>query len=161
MCESAPAVTEALDPSRVCAIKTHTQRYAFQLRASKKLLMRPVDNEGGVMRRQIRSCGRPSSNPAVNQVDRREAILKYTTKEQRGIEIGPWYNPIASKRDGYRCLVFDVFDSKTLRKRAIDDPNIPASSIPLIEDVDLVGSSTRIGELIRARGEAGTFDYVV
>ena len=31
----------------------------------------------------------------------------------------------------------------------------------MIEDVDLVGSSTHIGELVRARGEAGTFDYVV
>ena len=31
----------------------------------------------------------------------------------------------------------------------------------MIEDVDLVGSCTHIGELVRARGEAGTFDYVV
>jgi SAM-dependent methyltransferase len=94
-------------------------------------------------------------------VDRRDAILKYTTKEQRGIEIGPWFNPIASKREGYRCLVLDVFDSETLRKRAADDPNIAAASIPMIEDVDLVGSSTHIGELVRARGEAGAFDYIV
>ena len=94
-------------------------------------------------------------------MDRREAILKYTTKEQRGIEIGPWFNPIAPKRDGYRCLSLDVFDTETLRKRAVDDPNIAATSIPLIEDVDLVGSSTHLGELVRARGEAGTFDYVV
>ena len=54
-----------------------------------------------------------------------------------------------------------MFDSETLRKRAADDPNIAAKSIPLIEDVDLVGSSTHLGELVRARGEAGTFDYVV
>ena len=94
-------------------------------------------------------------------MDRRSAILKYTTKEQRGIEVGPWFNPIASKRDGYRCLVLDVFDSETLRKRAAGDPNIAAASVPLIEDVDLVGSSTHIGELVRARGEAGTFDYIV
>jgi SAM-dependent methyltransferase len=95
------------------------------------------------------------------EVDRRDAILKYTTKEQRGIEIGPWFNPIASKREGYRCLVLDVFDSETLRKRAADDPNIAPASIPMIEDVDLVGSSTQIAELVRARGEAGTFDYIV
>lgn len=94
-------------------------------------------------------------------MDRRDAILKYATKEQRGIEIGPWFNPIAPKREGYRCLTLDVFDSKTLRKRAADDPNISATSAAMIEDVDLVGSSTRIGELVRARGEAGTFDYVV
>jgi SAM-dependent methyltransferase len=94
-------------------------------------------------------------------MDRRDAILKYATKEQRGIEIGPWFNPIAPKREGYRCLTLDVFDSETLRKRAADDPNISAASAAMIEDVDLVGSSTRIGELVRARGESGTFDYVV
>lgn len=95
------------------------------------------------------------------KVDRRDAILKYITRNKRGLEIGPWFNPIAPKREGYRCLVLDVFNSETLRKRAVDDPNIAAASIPLIEDVDLVGSSTHIGELVRARGEAGTFDYVV
>ena len=71
-------------------------------------------------------------------MDRRNAILKYTTKEQRGIEIGPWFNPIASKREGYRCLVLDVFDLETLRKRAADDPNIAAASVPMIEDVEFV-----------------------
>jgi SAM-dependent methyltransferase len=94
-------------------------------------------------------------------MDRRDVVLKYTTKEQRGIEIGPWFNPIAPKRDGYKCLVLDVFDSETLRRRAVEDPNVPAESIPMIEDVDLIGPCTQIGELVRARGEAGTFDYVV
>lgn len=94
-------------------------------------------------------------------MDRRDAILKYTTKEQRGIEIGPWFNPIAPKREGYRCLVLDVFDSETLRERAAKDPNIPAGGAAMIEDVDLVGSSTHIGDLVRARGESGTFDYIV
>ena len=63
-------------------------------------------------------------------MDRRDAILKYITKEQRGIEIGPWFNPLAPKREGYSCLALDVFDSETLRKRAVDDPNIAAASIP-------------------------------
>ena len=94
-------------------------------------------------------------------MDRRQSILKYTTKDQRGIEIGPWFNPIAPKREGYRCLSLDVFDSETLRTRAAGDPNIAPEFIPLIEDVDLVGSCTHIGELVKARGEAGTFDYVV
>jgi hypothetical protein len=31
----------------------------------------------------------------------------------------------------------------------------------MIEDVDLIGSSTHLGELVRARGESGTFDYVL
>jgi SAM-dependent methyltransferase len=94
-------------------------------------------------------------------VNRHESILKYITKEQLGIEIGPWFNPIAPKREGYRCLVLDVFDTETLRKRASEDPNIASESIPMIEDVDLVGSSTQVAELVRSRGEAGAFDYIV
>ena len=31
----------------------------------------------------------------------------------------------------------------------------------MIEEVDLVGSCTHIGKLVRARGEAGKFDYIV
>src|SRR4051812_21528373 len=94
-------------------------------------------------------------------MDRRDAILKYATKQQLGIEIGPWFNPIAAKRDGYRCLPLDVFDAETLRKRAADDPNISEAAAAMIEDVDLIGSSTHIGELVRARSEAGIFDYIV
>jgi SAM-dependent methyltransferase len=94
-------------------------------------------------------------------MDRQDAILKYATKQHRGIEIGPWFNPLAPKRDGYQCLALDVFDSETLRKRAADDPNISDAAAAMIEDVDLVGSSDHIGELVRARGEAGTFDYIV
>src|SRR3954469_3901878 len=94
-------------------------------------------------------------------MDRRDAILKYATKQQRGIEIGPWFNPIAPKREGYQCLALDVFDSQTLRQRAAVDPNISHEAAEMIEEVDLVGSSTHVGELVRARGEAGSFDYIV
>jgi len=94
-------------------------------------------------------------------MDRRQLILKYVTKNQRGIEIGPWFNPIAPKREGYRCLVLDVFDAATLRQRATADPNVDKSMVPLIEEVDFVGSSTSIGDLVQGMGQAGTFDYIV
>jgi SAM-dependent methyltransferase len=89
-------------------------------------------------------------------MDRRQSILKYATKEQRGIEIGPWFNPIAPKREGYRCSALDVFDTEALRKRPADDPNIPAASVAMME----VGASTHIGDGPSA-WEASAFDYVV
>ncbi|WP_250529159.1 class I SAM-dependent methyltransferase [Caballeronia sp. ATUFL_F1_KS4A] len=94
-------------------------------------------------------------------MDRRESILKYISKSQAGIEIGPWFSPIAPKRDGYQCLVLDVFDTATLRERASKDPNVHQSLIANIEEVDLIGSSTKIGELIGARGQRNAFDYIV
>ncbi|WP_144144857.1 class I SAM-dependent methyltransferase [Paraburkholderia sp. BCC1884] len=94
-------------------------------------------------------------------MDRRAAVLKFLTKDMRGLEIGPWYNPLAPKAEGYNCLVLDVFDLETLRARARSFPNIPVTHWDKIEEVDVLGSSTHIDQLIEARGELGTFDYIV
>ncbi|WP_428391958.1 class I SAM-dependent methyltransferase [Lichenicoccus sp.] len=92
---------------------------------------------------------------------RRDLIMKDISVGQRGIEVGPWFNPLAPKREGYNCLSMDVFDTETLRSRANADPHITAQQLMDIEDVDLVGSSIAIGDLIEARGGSGTFDYIV
>src|SRR5580658_539233 len=102
---------------------------------------------------------KPPSEDA--RMDRREQILKHITKRQRGIEIGPWFAPLAAKRDGYNCLSFDVFDTETLRKNAEGDPFVDSSCVSSIEGVDIVGSSTEICDIIAARGELSTFDYIV
>ena len=92
---------------------------------------------------------------------RRDLIMKHVSADRRGIEVGPWFNPLAPKREGYNCLSMDVFDTETLRLRARADPHITAEQLIDIENVDIVGSSIAIGDLIEARGEAGTFDYIV
>jgi SAM-dependent methyltransferase len=94
-------------------------------------------------------------------MDRREQLLKHITKWQKGIEIGPWFAPLAPKREGYNCLSFDVFDTETLKKNAEDDPLLDNSGVSSIETVDIVGSSTEILDVIAARGELGTFDYII
>ena len=94
-------------------------------------------------------------------MDRREQILKHVTKDKKGLEIGPWFAPLAPKREGYNCLSLDVFDTETLRKKAEQDPAIPKSSIPLIEEVDILGTATDIEDAIAARDAAGTFDYII
>jgi hypothetical protein len=81
-------------------------------------------------------------------MDRRDAVLKFLTKDMRGLEIGPWFNPLAPKAEGYNCLVLDVFDSDALRERARSVANVPMILWDRIEDVDVVGSSTHIDELI-------------
>jgi hypothetical protein len=88
-------------------------------------------------------------------------ILKYASKAGLGIEVGPWFNPMAPKRDGYNCLVLDVFDVDTLRKRALDDPNVATEMVGRIEDVELLGSSVEIDKLAGAYGCAGKVDYIV
>ncbi|QGZ60807.1 methyltransferase domain-containing protein [Paraburkholderia acidisoli] len=95
------------------------------------------------------------------KMDRRDQILKYIGKEQLGIEIGPYCWPLTPKRDGYRCLVMDVFDTATTRARAAENPTFTAEVLAGIEDIDLVGSSTLIDDVIEREGRLGEFDYIV
>lgn len=94
-------------------------------------------------------------------MDRRQRITRYVTREQRGIEIGPYFNPLAPKRLGYNCLVVDVADREALQKQARSDPLIPQEAVDAIENVDLVGTSGNLAELVGARGELASFDYVL
>jgi SAM-dependent methyltransferase len=94
-------------------------------------------------------------------LDRRERILQFITKEQVGIEVGPWFAPIAPKKEGYNCWALDLFDAATLRRKAQSDPAVPKERIPEVEEVDLIGSATSIADLVAARGALGTFDYII
>ena len=94
-------------------------------------------------------------------MDRRAQILKYITKDQKGIEIGPWFAPLAPKREGYNCLSFDIFDTDKLKQIAEQDPSVHKNQIKDIENVDIVGSAVNIRDVIAARGDLGSFDYIV
>ena len=94
-------------------------------------------------------------------IDRRQRILQFITKQQVGIEVGPWFAPIAPKKDGYNCWALDLFDAATLRRKAQSDPAVPRERIPEVEEVDLIGSATSIADLVSERGELGTFDYII
>lgn len=96
----------------------------------------------------------------LTAMSRKQQILKHVNQLGHGIEIGPWINPIAPKREGFDCLTLDVFDTATLRSRAAGDPNIAALAHQ-IEEVDLVGSSTEIESIARAKCPELQFDYVV
>jgi SAM-dependent methyltransferase len=94
-------------------------------------------------------------------MDRRVAIMQGLEKAYKGVEVAPWFSPLAPKREGYDCLVLDVFDTPTLLARAKADPNIPADSVPNIASVDFVGNAIDIAELVEASHTLGSFDYVV
>jgi hypothetical protein len=91
---------------------------------------------------------------------RRDKICQGISKNHRGIEVAPYFAPLTAKRDGYNCLVLDVFDRPSLLVRATVDPNIPKDSLKLLEDVDFVGSATEIADLVPI-ADHGTFDYIV
>jgi SAM-dependent methyltransferase len=95
-------------------------------------------------------------------MDRRAELLRFIDRDQVGIEIGPWHTPLAPKRDGYQSISIDVFDVDTLRRRAVEDPNIDEAGVARIEDVDLIGPAQEIAEPAAARfGPGFTCDYVL
>lgn len=94
-------------------------------------------------------------------MDRRQKITQFISPGAKGIEIGPWCNPLTPKSAGYDCTVLDVFDTSTLKARAIADPSISKTQEDDIEDVDLVGSSSQIAELVDGINALGAFDYIV
>jgi SAM-dependent methyltransferase len=94
-------------------------------------------------------------------MDRQTELLKHISKEARGIEIGPYFSPLAPKREGYNCLSLDVFDTETLTHRATMDPSVPQEKVDHIEAVDLVGSAVTIDALCQASGVELGFDYIV
>jgi SAM-dependent methyltransferase len=94
-------------------------------------------------------------------MDRKDLILEFARKDQRGIEIGPYFNPLVAKSAGWNVLSLDVFDAAELRRRAASDPNIPPGMMANIEEVDLVGPAHRIAELVAARSETGSFDFIL
>jgi SAM-dependent methyltransferase len=77
-----------------------------------------------------------------------------------GIEIGPFLNPLAAKRDGYRTLVVDRYDQAALRDKARERGSKP-EAIERIEPVDYVGDASRLLDLVRGQGFTGQVDWIV
>jgi SAM-dependent methyltransferase len=94
-------------------------------------------------------------------MDRLAEILKFASKTAKGVEIAPWFAPIAAKSAGYNVTILDVFPTEELRRRAAADPNIPKDSINRIETVDFVGSAVEIATIVGATDQLGTFDYII
>ena len=77
-----------------------------------------------------------------------------------GIEIGPFLHPLAAKRDGYRTLIVDRYDSSSLRDKA-RERGAACEAIERIEPVDYVGDASRLLDLVRGQGFTGQVDWIV
>ena len=95
-------------------------------------------------------------------MDRLTILRDGIGKHSEVLEIGPYFNPIAARRDGYRVTTIDVFDTGALQRRAAADPNLGPTRVPGIEDVDLVGSACDLADLTLAKyGPDKKFDWIL
>lgn len=86
-------------------------------------------------------------------MDRRMQILDGLKLTQPGIEIGPSYNPLAPKREGFNVSIIDHLDQAALRQKYTGH-NVDTS---LIEPVDYVWSGESYADLVRG----AKFDWVL
>ncbi|MCA9522826.1 MAG: methyltransferase domain-containing protein [Myxococcales bacterium] len=88
------------------------------------------------------------------QTSRSEKILQLIDKSGFGLEIGPSYNPIAAKRDGWNVEIVDHLDAESLRAKYAAW-NVDPSAI---EDVDYLVDGRG---LFAAIGEENRFDFIL
>ena len=93
-------------------------------------------------------------------VSRRDFLLKDIEKSQIGLEIAPFFRPLAPKAQGYQVETIDILSTEQLRQWVLADPSIPDDLINQIEVVDHVGSASRIKETIQYSG-AKKYSYII
>lgn len=94
-------------------------------------------------------------------MDRLVELRRHIQPGAKGLEIAPYFNPIAPKSQGFDILIVDVFDTERLRRNATEDPNIPTDRVTEIEEVDIVSDASALGPAVAARGLTGQLDYIV
>ena len=104
------------------------------------------------IRRRLAKQDRPEA--VQHEVfSRRDFLLRDVRKSEIGLEIAPFFRPLAPKAEGYRVETIDILSTEQLRQWIHDDSSLPNELINQIEEVDHVGSASRIKETIQYSGE--------
>lgn len=86
--------------------------------------------------------------------DRRETLLSLFDTSGKGLEIGPSFNPLLRKSDGYNVDILDHLDSDGLRKK-YEGSGVDVSRL---EEVDFVSDGGSLVELI---GRRSCYEYCI
>jgi hypothetical protein len=89
-------------------------------------------------------------------MDRKTRLLSTSDRSSRIVEIGPCYNPVAPKADGWNTHVVDCADRETLRAKYAD----AAVDMDAIEDVDTIWQEGPLEDVVPA-DLRGQFDTLI
>jgi predicted SAM-dependent methyltransferase len=87
-------------------------------------------------------------------MNRMEILRSFFKVSDFGLEIGPSYNPVAPKSQGYNVETLDYLCATDLKKKYKIQPNIDTS---LIEEVDYITDGYNITSVIKNK----YYDYIV
>jgi predicted SAM-dependent methyltransferase len=85
---------------------------------------------------------------------RNETILSFIDRNGVGVEIGPSYNPVAPKRDGFKVHIID----HATRAELVAKYNGQAVEVDRIEEVDFVWNGQPYAKLT---GRPNSYDWVI
>ena len=97
-------------------------------------------------------------------MDRTSVILQGIDKATaRGVEIGPFYSPIAAKKNGWNTIVVDFKNTQELQLVANEHPSEDLRAMAgNIEEVDIVWKGEPIDQAVAGRfGQDHEMDYVI
>jgi len=90
----------------------------------------------------------------------KELVQRQIVPGSRGLEIGPFCNPLAPRSLGFNTVVVDILDRPALQELAAGKAK-PEEIIAAIEEVDVVGDASRLVELLHSHGIAGPLDWIL
>ena len=91
---------------------------------------------------------------------RRDFLLMGVVKTQPGLEIAPFFSPIASKSEGFRVETVDVLTRAQLVDKLLGESSIPDALAARIEDVDHIGSASELKEVVSSKGTK-SYSYIL
>jgi SAM-dependent methyltransferase len=95
--------------------------------------------------------------PGALVADARTALLRSMLPlHGQGLEIGPGYNPLLPKAEGFQVETADYTDAEGLRRKYAGNPHVDPARIEEVDHVLAGGHS-----LAEAIGRPGAFDYIV
>ena len=98
--------------------------------------------------------------------DRVQELRKGISKQDIGLEVGPFFRPICPKKEGFQVVTLDVFSREELIEKYAKDPNV-YPYFDDIEKVDIVSSKCLL-EAVSSSGiyklqpsVSKIFDYII
>lgn len=88
-------------------------------------------------------------------MDRVQRLLSMIDTSGIGLEVGPGYNPLLRKADGFRVETLDHGNAEQIREKYRNDKSVDISKI---EEVDFVWDGRPLSTVI---GKPGNYDYIV
>jgi len=71
----------------------------------------------------------------------------------KGVEVGPWYSPVAPKREGWQSIVIDFKDGSSLINAALGHTDEAIRNLAhQVEDVDIVWKGEQLNILLSDHG---------